>query len=107
MNRNRAQSYAVNLRYPDAARCGVTSPSASRKRILEMVTSGKSGRSRSRTAPIDIPASAGLSGAVTSLHGHAGVVVRLGPVRNTSRNLPICTSSPLASTAESTGSRLT
>ena len=61
----RAQSYAVNRRYPDGVRSGVTSPSASRKRILEMVTSGKSGRSRSRTAPIDIPARAGLSGAVT------------------------------------------
>jgi len=34
--------------------------------FLEIVTSGKSGRSRSRTAPIDIPASAGVSGAVTS-----------------------------------------
>src|SRR6185295_7608797 len=31
----------------------------------------------------------------------------VGPVRNTSRNLPICTSSPFASTAQSTGSRLT
>src|SRR6185295_15659352 len=30
-----------------------------------------------------------------------------GPVRNTSRNLPICTSSPVDSTAVSTGSRLT
>ena len=29
------------------------------------------------------------------------------PVKNTMRNLPICTSSPLASTAESTGSRFT
>jgi hypothetical protein len=65
MNRSRVQSYAVNLRYPDAARCGVTSPSASKKRILEIVTSGKSGLSRSKTAPIDIPASAGLSGAPT------------------------------------------
>jgi pimeloyl-ACP methyl ester carboxylesterase len=31
----------------------------------------------------------------------------VGPLRNISRNLPICSSSPLASTAESTGSRLT
>ena len=31
----------------------------------------------------------------------------VGPLRNISRNFPICTSSPLASTAESTGSRLT
>src|SRR4029078_5038459 len=31
----------------------------------------------------------------------------VGPVRNTSRNLPICASSPFASTAQSTGSRLT
>ncbi|SKV31125.1 Uncharacterised protein [Mycobacteroides abscessus subsp. abscessus] len=30
-----------------------------------------------------------------------------GPVRKTRRNFPICTSSPLARTAESTGSRLT
>jgi pimeloyl-ACP methyl ester carboxylesterase len=29
------------------------------------------------------------------------------PLRNISRNLPICSSSPLASTTESTGSRLT
>ena len=31
----------------------------------------------------------------------------LGLVKNVRRNLPICTSSPLTSTAESTGSRLT
>src|SRR6202008_5013426 len=67
MKGSRAQSYAVNLRYPDAASRGVTSPSASKKRILEIVTSGKSGLNRSRTAPIDIPASAGLSGALTTL----------------------------------------
>ena len=45
--------------------------------------------------------------------GHWSYLVTLsaspvvGPVRNTSRNLPICTSSPFASTAQSTGSRLT
>lgn len=44
--------------------------------------------------------------------GHWSYLVTLsvspvvGPVRNTSRNLPICTSSPFASTAQSTGSRL-
>jgi hypothetical protein len=32
----------VNRRYPDAVRSGVTSPSASRNRIFEIVTSGKS-----------------------------------------------------------------
>src|ERR1700753_2278845 len=79
MKRSRAQSYAVNLRYPDAARCGVTSPSASKNRILEMVTSGKSGLSSSRTAPIDIPARAGLSGALKLASGSSVVVALLGP----------------------------
>ena len=41
------------------------------------------------------------------LPGYALGVAGCGPVRNTSRNLPICTSSPFASTAQSTGSRLT
>ena len=74
---------------------------------LEIVTSGKSGRSRSRTAPIDIPASAGVSGRSLSFPGRPRRRPGLGPVRNTNRNLPICTSSPLVRVAESTGSRLT
>src|SRR5262249_21245040 len=46
-------SAAENLRYPDAVRCGWIKPSDSRNRILEIVTSGKSGRSAWSTAPID------------------------------------------------------
>src|SRR4051812_22225481 len=42
-----------------------------------MVTSGKSGRSESSTAPIDIPVSAGVSGAVTSA-ARTAVFVGLG-----------------------------
>ena len=51
--------------------------------------------------------SSALRASAHRLAARAAVVVALGPVRNTRRNLPICTSSPLASTAESTGSRLT
>ena len=49
---SRSTSPALNLRYPEGVRCGSTSPSASRKRILEMVTSGNSSRSWSSTAPM-------------------------------------------------------
>src|SRR5688500_3094160 len=49
-------SAAVNLRYPDAVRAGVTSPSASRKRILEIVTSANSVcRSRSTSPMLWLP----------------------------------------------------
>src|ERR1019366_1133693 len=52
MYRSRVRSSGENVRYPDSVRWGVRSPSASRKRILEMLTSGKSGASVARTAPI-------------------------------------------------------
>src|SRR6185369_6978009 len=42
----------VYLRYPDGARIGSISPSASRKRNFEMVTSGNSGRSSPSTSPM-------------------------------------------------------
>src|SRR5690349_10925378 len=45
-------SACVNLRYPDGVRSGSTSPCSSRNRIFEIVTSGKSGRSSARTAPM-------------------------------------------------------
>src|SRR4051794_302982 len=48
-------SAALNLRYPDAVLAGVTSPSASRKRILEMVTSANSARRSCSTSPMLLP----------------------------------------------------
>src|SRR6478609_3930419 len=45
-------SSVENLRYPDGVRSGLTRPLSSRKRILGIVTPGKSGRSRSRTSPM-------------------------------------------------------
>ncbi len=45
-------SCGLNLRYPEGVRCGSMSPSDSRKRILEMVTSGNSSRSVLSTVPI-------------------------------------------------------
>src|SRR4051794_33638538 len=57
-------SAELNWRYPDAARAGLTSPSASRNRILEIVTSGNSSRSWSSTAPMLKPVRAGRPAAV-------------------------------------------
>ncbi len=50
-NLMRSTSAGVNCRYPDRVRVGVTSPSASRKRTLETVTSGNSSARLSTTAP--------------------------------------------------------
>src|ERR1035437_3947637 len=52
MYRSRVRASGEKVRYPDSVRWGVRSPSASRKRILEMLMSGKSGASVARTAPI-------------------------------------------------------
>src|SRR5664280_540753 len=52
MYRSRVRSSGENVRYPDSVRSGERSPSDSRKRILEMLMSGKSGASVARTAPI-------------------------------------------------------
>src|SRR5262245_61281193 len=62
MKRSRATSPALYLRYPDGARCGCTSPSASRKRSLEIVVSGKSARSRASTSPMLSKLSAARAG---------------------------------------------
>ncbi len=45
MYRSRAMSGAANRRYPERDRAGSISPSASRKRIFEVLMSGNSGRS--------------------------------------------------------------
>src|SRR5262245_48823035 len=50
--RSRSTSRRPNWRYPDAVRAGRTRPSASRKRIFEMVTSGNSVRSSASTSPM-------------------------------------------------------
>src|SRR5580704_8363976 len=52
MYRSRAMSGAENLRYPERDLAGSISPSASRKRIFEVLISGNSGRSWASTSPI-------------------------------------------------------
>src|SRR3954465_10159715 len=52
MNRSRSTSSCRNLRYPDGVRSGSTRPCSSRKRILEIVTSGNSVRSVDSTSPM-------------------------------------------------------
>src|SRR5262245_3913838 len=52
MNLRRSTSGCANLRYPDGLRSGSISPSASRKRILEMVMSGNSPERSPSTSPI-------------------------------------------------------
>src|SRR3984957_9380302 len=52
MYRRRAMSGAANLRYPERDLAGSISPSASRKRIFEVLISGNSGRSWASTSPI-------------------------------------------------------
>ena len=53
-------SAEVNFRYPDGVRCGSIRPSASRNRILEIVTSENSGRSLASTSPMLRYALAGI-----------------------------------------------
>src|SRR3954470_15294962 len=53
MNRSRSTSESENLRYPDEVRSGSIRPWLSRKRILEIVTSGNSSSSSPSTSPID------------------------------------------------------
>src|SRR4029450_1463015 len=50
--RSRSTSRRSNWRYPDGLRSGRIRPSASRKRIFEMVTSGNSARSWASTSPM-------------------------------------------------------
>ena len=52
MCRSRSTSAAQNLRYPDRDLAGSISPSASRKRILDVLISGNSGRSCASTSPM-------------------------------------------------------
>src|SRR5271169_1424504 len=52
MYRSRSMSAAENRRYPERDRAGSISPSASRKRILEVLISGNSGRSWASTSPM-------------------------------------------------------
>ena len=52
MYRSRSMSAAENRRYPERDRAGSISPSASRKRILDVLMSGNSGRSWASTSPM-------------------------------------------------------
>src|SRR5208282_5810935 len=52
MDRSRSMSAAENRRYPERDRAGSISPSASRKRILDVLMSGNSGRSWASTSPM-------------------------------------------------------
>ena len=52
MYRSRSMSPAENLRYPERDLAGSISPSVSRKRILDVLMSGNSGRSWASTSPM-------------------------------------------------------
>ena len=52
MYRSRSMSAAENRRYPERDLAGSISPSASRKRILDVLMSGNSGRSWASTSPM-------------------------------------------------------
>lgn len=73
-------SPALNLRYPEGVRVGSTSPSASRKRIFEIVTSGNSSRSVVSTVPMLTSRPAGPTDPAVPFFGAPPVVVRsMGP----------------------------
>ncbi len=95
MYRSRATSAGPNRRYPDGERAGWISPSDSRNRILDTLTSGNSAPKLGQHLT-DAERSPGR----LSVHAPTWAPPpprsywSRGPVRNTSRNLPIWTSSP-------------
>ena len=130
MYRSRSMSAAENWRYPERDLAGSISPSASRKRILDVLMSGNSGRSWASTSPMPNwpradsgsvmmclcfarlrPARSLMRSPGRPCRGGRRTGPGSGPrswlVRNSSRNLPICTSSPPASSASSIRSRFT
>src|SRR3954468_23872324 len=80
--RSRSTSAWLNLRYPDAVRAGSTRPSVSQSRILEMLTSGKSGVSRASTSPMLMDWSRRETAGLTC--GPRGVVSPAGDVAGAS-----------------------